>query len=284
MEQEPQEEKSYEEILEEINGLSLANDPEKIKDFIVARLAYLKQGIIKRVMMSPGADKPIEGFIAETTEIKRASWVDGLLLNDEQIYSMIFEELKNLRTQNQFENATLRNILPLLIYRVISKYFGNFFADETIEPENEEFYLDRSAVDSPPVSLSELKGKGFSVCVERAAMAQNLLSFVGLNPILVMGKLQLADDQTPTSLHLFNVVKSPKGYSIFETIDPTLTFDKNDQIIGAGPIIYPISESDALSIKNGGLVEVTHTNSKQMEDGTYQHEYEKRTYSGTKAD
>lgn len=281
MEQEPQD-KSYEEILAQINLLIKANNQEKIKGFINARLSYLKQHIIKRLEVSALSNQPVEGFIAETTEIKRNMMVNGFVLNDEQVYPMIFEEINLIKTQNQFKNIGLKIMMPQVIYQVISKYFGNFFGNSGIERSNQEFYLDRSTSDSPNISLVELKRKGFSVCAERAALAQNLLSFVGLDSTLIIGKLQLVDGQITNSLHIFNVVKSPKGFFIIETTNPSFIFDNGGKIVAAGPAIYPISESDFIALKTGGSVEITHHNFRQIEDGTCYPEEEKRIYSGTK--
>lgn len=81
-------------------------------------------------------------------------------------------------------------------------------------------------------TLSDLKGKNVAMCTEYAAMAQNILTFLGYDSTMCHGSVAMYGVEQPISTgHAFNIVKDKKGEpTILDFAMPALVCDANGKI------------------------------------------------------
>ena len=81
-------------------------------------------------------------------------------------------------------------------------------------------------------TLSDLKNKNVAMCTEYAAMAQNILTFLGYDSTMCHGSVAMYGVEQPISTgHAFNIVKDKKGEpTILDFAMPALVCDANGKI------------------------------------------------------
>ncbi len=263
--------------------LKIEDDAERAKEiseFIDDRLKLLTENSTPQTFSV--MSKPKRGFLYPESGIKRSFIVDPFLVDDPEIYKQVIETFKEFRANPDWQGKTLREIAPFAILRTIGNYFGNHWGTENTENNNRVFYMDRSGVDSEDIHMSELKGKKIAVCAEKAAAAQNLLSFLGYDSELIASsKCRLEslekDDQGG---HMYNLITSGDNHLIFDPANPTLLTKDDSSIYMAMPAFYPIDQDDYKRLMSGGQVEVTHNDRTWDGQQTHMGPDQKRIYGG----
>lgn len=222
----------------------------------------------------------LKGYLRPDAKIQRSPMVDPFAMDDSALYSELFETIKKFREIDGWKEKELRIIMPEIIQHTISKYFGNEVATSGTENRNREFYLDHGDdPDSKAVSLDELKGKGIAVCAEKAAAAQNLVTFAGLESYLVMAECNLSGERDEN--HAYNVLKTENGYFIYDPTNPKLILEKEtNHLISSYAAIYKISDEDFTSIKLGKEVKVQHIDIYEDTKGRTEPSVQERIYRG----
>lgn len=248
---------NYESIIQDIDALTAIEDPDKYKQdaqtYIDKRLSVLKKDANPRQMVGPGM-KPHTGFISPDTDVSRRVGMDGLRLDDDSIYLDLISNIKEFKVDPGWQDKSTRQFIPTVVNYTIAKYFGGWQGDDR---KGQKFYMDHTTSDSESFSMSELKNKSIAVCVERAAVAQNLQSFLGLQSEFATGECQLDPDQKP-EFHAFNLISSDKGTFISDVTNPTIIKDKNGRMTNMMPVFYPLTVEQVAALKNKEKVTVTH--------------------------
>jgi len=274
----PQSSRDYSAMLTKLEFLDKSGNEASKEEFINERLQELESTSEPKRISLPFNNKHF-GFIHPKSEVKRSMMVDGFLLDDSEVYKTFLDALTELQNNPSWKDVSLRQMMSMAIQYGIGKYFGNITATANTENRNRQFYMDHSSADSDPISIKDFKDKKMGVCAEKAAVAQNLLSFVGIDSYLINSskcKFVSGDEA-----HAYNLLATEKGYFIYDPTNPHLSINKEtDQIINYGPAIYPISEEQFNSIKNGGTVEVEHSDEYQGPTGRVEREITKRVYGG----
>lgn len=225
--------------------------------FIQDRLTKIKTDSPPRRQISM-FNKDCHGFIHPQTEVKRVFYLDGFCLDDDDVYKELLNSIRVLKKQPGYQNMDTRTIsLPALQW-TIEKYFGNQLSDDDVNNRNKFFYSDHSSVDSQMVSVKkDLKGKGMAMCAEKAALAQNLLTFLGIDSELVISNnCNLAGGDSDG--HAYNLLSTDKGRFIYDPTNPRVVTDNQDRLLGTQAALYPINEDVYQRLKKGGTVEVEH--------------------------
>ena len=253
---------------------------QKITDFIDTRLQLLTESTIPKEFSV--MTRPRKGFLHPDSGIRRNFLVDPFHVDDPEIYKQLIETFEEFRENPNWQEKTLREIAPYAILRTIGNYFGNHWGTTNTENNNRAFYLDRSSSDSEDIHLNEFKGKRIAVCAEKAAVAQNLLSFLGYESELVSStKCRLeSPDKDDQGGHMYNVITSGKNHLIFDPTNPTIVTGNDGNIHTVMPAFYPIDTNGYKKLMEGGQVEVTHNDGTWDGQQNHKEPDQKRIYGG----
>lgn len=176
----------------------------------------------------------------------------------------VYEDLDKLKAQNteKFKGEIDAHRISIVTAQwMIMNYFGTTGNHQ----KREDIYFD-DHWNKDSVSMAEFKGKNAAVCLERSALAHNLLLVAGEEDQLLAGDCELNGKPEP---HSFNVVKSGNGYYIFDPANPSFgEVDETGNLEAYSPAVYPISDDDHKRLMNGEAIEVEHLDLKK-EEGVY---------------
>lgn len=160
---------------------------------------------------------------------------------DEYIYEFC-DWIKDITIESEIE-------LFLYIQKFIKKYFGTipFMSREKMF---ELLYKDDNSFYSPVKEhgLSWFKAKGNAQCSEYAVLAQNLLSFFGMDSYLLQGEIK--EENGVEGSHAFNFISctdDETGKNCFCLLDfsmPVVIFDMNFEYKGEFPFSYFLEDFD----------------------------------------
>ncbi len=267
--------KTYEQVLLDIEA---ALDQGREKEYVAERLKELMASSeIKNLGIMYG--RFYKGFIRPESKIQRSPMVDPFHIDDSELYEGLFENIKEFKQYEGWKDKELRAILPEVIQYTISKYFGNAAGTTNTDRDNQSFYLDHSDVSSEDLSIKELKGKRIAVCAEKATVAQNLVSFVGLESYIVLSECKLGEGKE--QFHAYNILKTNKGYFIYDPTNPRLELEEGtNHLKNTNAAIYKITDEEFLKLENGGDVTVEHTDFSVDGLGKKSIKTDERVYSG----
>ncbi len=118
--------------------------------------------------------------------------------------------------------------LSSIVLETVNDFFGGFANID----ERMEYYYPEDFTESKDNKISNLKGTGAAMCVERAALAQNLLKYLGINSFFKASGILRNNNKED---HCYNLIEFNGKYYIFDTSIPNLI---NDQI---SPLIAEIN-------------------------------------------
>lgn len=162
------------------------NDQEDIKIG-----TYLEDG---KIIKNDWIDKPIN----QSSPIIPNPMTKGFLLNDEEIYKLPIENMKKLKESKQWDSTSLNTKMIVGIEMSVVEYFGRHGNEES----RQELFEDSKDI----INIKEMKNKNIAVCQERTALAHNLASFLGIECIMINGKLKYEQDGKKIEIvHAFNI-------------------------------------------------------------------------------
>lgn len=133
--------------------------------------------------------------------------VDTTMGDCTDAYEMLIEKLKKL------EKPSFEDVMKA-VYETTAEYFGGV---ETVDPAEREAYYAELGDKEEIGKVSDLKGKNLAACVERAALSQNLLKFLGFEAIIKQSQI---DNDNKHELHAYNLVAYNGKYYIFDATIP----------------------------------------------------------------
>lgn len=250
------------EVLSQIDELLKIEDEkeryEKTSKFVSDRLKLLTESSTPREFSAHS--QPRKGFLHPESKVEINAIVDPIMIDDPAIYTLLIDTFARYKRSPGWQDKSLRELTPETVLTVINSYFGNDWSDGETAEIRKRFYLDRSGLDSEPLHLNELKGKGFGSCAEKAATAQNLISFLGFQSELVTSsKCRLISEEADDpDGHLYNVITSGNSYLIFDPTNPRFIWSSPNNVHSIRPAFYRIDSEQYKSLMDGGQVKVTH--------------------------
>jgi len=208
------------------------------------------------------------GYISRNTGVRRNIMVDPVYLDDDSVYEAYMRDISERLKQTEMAPDDVSRATLGAVQTTITNYFGNAYGNEVIEKRNQAFYLDRSGVESKPISIKEFKHKGIAVCVEKASLAQNILSFAGFESALIMSS---DSELIPghKEAHAYNVLHTKRGYFLYDPTNLLFDYDAEGNISASRLAVYPISEEQYTGLLQGGdPVALTYVESHLKADGT----------------
>lgn len=197
---------------------------------------------------------------------------------------VLLDSFQQFKENPAWQNRSMREIAQHALVRALGTYFGNYYGTDGIEAKNREFYLNHSDMESEDIPISDFRGKCIGVCAEKAAVAQNLLTFMGYDSELVMSTNNRLNSSGVNDKdgHAYNIISSDRGHFVHDPTNPVIVENTDGSLHTVLPSNYPISEEQYQSLVKGGQVEVIH-NDLTLDDGVYQkQEAVKRVYGGPK--
>ncbi|MBR2828658.1 MAG: hypothetical protein IKE70_05455 [Bacilli bacterium] len=162
-------------------------------------------------------------------------------VDDDSYIEDFCKYIKNKEIQDEFE-----------LFDYILEYERNYFGVIKKEPEIDKMHnliLEKENFYFKPKeehSFSSFKGKGNAMCTEYALMAQNLMSFFGIDSYFVIGKEE--DNINGVENHAFNLIqfeksdtKEIKNYLI-DYSSPVKIYNPNYEEIGKSPFMGKIDK------------------------------------------
>lgn len=275
-------------ILGEIEQIITIDDPEvrqeKEQEYIEKRLSEITdKSEVEELSLVFGSTH--EGFIHPNSRIRRNFMVEPVNINDKDIYRYLFESFREFKTNPVWSQKSMREIAQQAITFTLGKYFGNHFSDSSTENRNREFYLDSSSTDWNDIPLSSFRGLGIAVCAEKAPTAQNFLAFLGYDSELIMstGNRLVPDEKDSRSGHAYIIITNEaQNHFLYDPTNPVIVSKPDDTVQTVFPANYQLKEDEYSRLKQGGQVEVTHTD--LAWDGSHYSKKEPvtRVYSGPK--
>lgn len=262
-------------VTDEINQFlteDTSDNQKEIDALIQKRTSELAATATNTEYITYKKERPHKGFISPETEVKGKIMYDGFHLDDPEIYTALIDGLKELKSAPGWKELDIKALAIPAVNYAVSKYFGSYEISSEQEKQNAAHYVDLES----PCSVKEMKGRGIAVCAERAATAQNLLTFLGLESQLAMADCKL-DPNQEEGPHAYNIVTGPNGHFIFDPTNPVVNEGADGQPIYQ-PATYKISNEQYESLQNHQGIEVVHTNTKFM-DGEQKPETSTRIYS-----
>lgn len=181
-----------------------------------------------------------KGFIPLNTKIK----YNSIAL---ETYSMgttdYFYDFANFLRKNNIKS--IANVVYNLEY-YINQYFGypskvtrehifNDIAWNTTTTDEEYF----KALENN--KIGDLKGTGAAQCTERSALAQQLLSFLGMEVYYCMGCIDLGYKQ---EAHCFNIFKRKNDYALLDYSMPVTSYDKDGKACAFYPFVGELTKEE----------------------------------------
>lgn len=181
-----------------------------------------------------------KGFISLNTKIRYSNYsMNTYSMNTDDYFYEFARFIKKYQVKN-------KGLLVKLIENFINIYFGlpnnkdmrdDFFdeiAFKTTKTDEEYFEkLDK-------LTIGDLKGKNRAMCTERAAIAQNLLSFFGIETYYCMGCIYNNGVQ---DVHCFNIARSQDNFILLDYSVPISVFE-NNKLVDLAPFQGIINQND----------------------------------------
>ena len=188
------------------------------------------------------------GFIGPNTRVGAlgVGITDGFLMNDDSFYPNAVRNMRKSYADLHPQVGAKRAYLTAALYAAQDTqqgYFEGVHVDERAQQERRELYAQAATVDfEGELTVADFKRK--ALCMERAAVANNVLQLLGEEPVFEIGEIDR--NRGSFSDHAFLRIKNTQGKDlIFDPTNPTLTFDETgNKLVATGPALYPVGEVD----------------------------------------
>ncbi len=273
---------TFHEIIAELEK-AMNDGPEAEKDFINARVQRIMEDAKSVEKIGPMSCPHLTGAIKPDTEIKRSEGIVGFCIDDPEIYNNLLDNIREIQMLEGYKQHALRKIIPMVILYTVIKYFGNTSISAKDLVRNEETYSEATDFfeDPNPIHLTELKGKNFAVCAEKAALTQNLAAFLGLDPEIIFGECipDMADESVNLDLHVYNLFQIENRKYLFDPANPHLYRDLDGHIVTYEPAIYRLTDEQVQELeKKGGKVSIVRCDFQKDKQGGRQRKDRRLTY------
>ncbi len=128
--------------------------------------------------------------------------------NIKEAYVLLKSKIVDINNSNIYE-------LSRIVLETVDEFFGGFANTDA----RHTYYYSEDFAESKDNKISNLKGTGAAMCVERSALAQNLLHFLGINSFFKTSGIIRNNNK---EVHSYNLIEFAGKYYIFDTSIPNL--------------------------------------------------------------
>ncbi|HEV7453703.1 MAG TPA: hypothetical protein VGO07_00420 [Candidatus Saccharimonadales bacterium] len=212
-------------------------------DFIAERLAAIQptEPVPERFGFLEGTH---QGFLTEETAlIPQGTSGSTIILDDPGIYAPALDWGKEiygrLIKQGKEPDVAYRTAAVYAAQFAQQDYFGNVHNSSEASAERERMVWEGVILGSEGQTYSIADFKGRAACMERAAVANNVMQFYGFSPVLEVGEMQYGDN--PRELHAWLTIKNSQGLEMaFDVTNPHLSL-LPDGALQTKPALYPVN-------------------------------------------
>lgn len=212
-----------------IDQIKILPDIAEIKqDFIEQRLSQLGENPIRKLEKMDQFFSPITGnFFDKTMRIQPGVNTEAsFTVDDDQIYS---DSIKNLQSfDEKFPTMNPYRLALRTAQETTTQYFGNLVPS----PEQQQIRHEKFDTPSSEEHIYSIADERHSaLCAERAAVAHDILQFLGQESYYVGGKLnEQSSDHETSELHSYVIIKNPdtEHYEIFDPMNPVHCYGDED--------------------------------------------------------
>ncbi len=239
---------------------------DEIDDIIRHRLDTLNKDSEIKILGFNDNNFIHKGFINQKSKIRYGNYtMNSYSMNTTDYF---YEFARFIRDKK----ITSRGLLVKNIETFINNYFGinkdNFdHRDDYFDSiafmttsTDEEYFKKLEEL-----NINDLKNKNIAMCTEKAAIAQNLLSFFNFDTYYCMGSINIDGNE---EAHCFNIVKTKNNYKLIDYSMPTYINFSNNKIFEYVPF-WGIIEMDHIEdvITNSEIIEFNNYRYLITEDG-----------------
>ena len=235
---------------------------DEIQKWIDERISYLEKNTevkmpiisLERILFRRELNNTditeVHGFIPSSTEVMRkGNDASGIKIDDKDIYGFIVDMIRRSNNNDITKNSYIMNV----IQTVIVHYFGK----KGIASNRNKMYIGLNDFEDDKslksLSIKEFMGKETAMCTERSAVGQNLLAFLGYDPIMIYGDLSVKDSVV-NEAHAFNCVIRGKTAMLVDFFHPVYKDGKLEKAS-----CYKVDEEQLKKfLKGKGQIEVNH--------------------------
>ena len=205
-------------------------DESQIDSFIESRLRSLEENATEhRSELSlfdigcsringRGDTSEVIGYIPRSTNIKHTQNDPiGFSIDDIELYKMLVSYIRETNPEYIVNNGTLSH---KSIMRLVQATLINYFGLGPSEEKRNYLYA-KKATESQTLSIIDFKRSETAMSAERSAVAQNLLAFLGYNPMLIYG-YSSKKDKDINSCHCFNIVTTNNTPYLIDFSNPKI--------------------------------------------------------------
>ena len=212
------------------------------------RLEFLNSKEYQKEMKEGGNDleKVIQGFISDDRILGISNFIDETQywIDEKDYYTVVIDNLirPHLQELKKIQSLPTKNLINGVRYYFqngkpdkdgievfkkmkqagmkegqIREDFGTEYKKYMLAQKDENDYkeLEDKVDEFTPIPLSTVKGLGIGECLEMAMLSQNLLSFLGYNSFMILGKA--TNYKGEIEGHAFNCLEKGGKYLIFDS-------------------------------------------------------------------
>lgn len=252
---------SEKDIIEEIRCL----DEDKIDEWIDQRINFLENTAIEdrneislisytlRRAKGEKENTEVHGYIPKTTKLKKDSFdIASFVLDDTSYYKQVVDFIRDAKDNNIInteKDIVNNNYIMQIIQCAIINYLGLY----SNESKRNALYNSRADIDNNILSIKEFKRNGTAMCAEKSSMSQNILAFLGYDPMMIYGYMS-TNKGVNNQAHAYNcIIRNGKAM----LVDFTNPSCKDGQYYR--PSCYPVNgENLSKFMKGKAQIEVEH--------------------------
>ena len=217
-----------------LNYLTTISD-EDIRKYINSKIKYYQNTY--KINKSLGVISPLKyslpyyGFITSNIKIRYNLENDYYKIRNT---NYLYEFLKYLQENKIYNNNEAILAIPL--------FLENYFGRKTSRLKRREDIL-KIESDSRIYlrDIENLKNANVATSLEYSLFAQNILTFLGYDAILLIGSFKR---KSINDFYSFNIIMIDNNYYLFDFYNPVNVYDKNGEVINKQPFQVKINNSD----------------------------------------
>ncbi len=259
------------------------------------QLVSQRVGVLQRQSRPETIPNPLglyQGFIHPESAVRISGATVGFKVDDPEIYRSLIWSVSRFLNKGSIPNSqimmphglSLRQSIPYIVFDAVWRYFGSEYAPGNIDEnrsrtykEKAEEYMRSADFAGSLLPLTQVREKKIGMCMEHAAVAQNLAAVLGEESLLV-SSLHCQIPAGVTTPHAYNLRLVDYQYYLSDTARP-VTCIKGSNDRKHALYLFPLTTEQYLALMRGEGLRITRYDLEEYFDGGYKNIPEEIIYS-----